>query len=495
MTVPTRPTPAVPPTTAGTLAEPLAASGRPSVPGSFGAFVSAARCAGRLVVQPRMGMSDPRAMRAGLAATRAADATTVGTLTLDSYTRVGDLAAARRALADDVPLNGYPLVTHGTAVTRSVLDGIQDHAFPVQVRHGSAAPQDIVAALVLAGLDATEGGPVSYCLPYGRTPLTASVDNWARACDLLSRTRDHGAEPHLETFGGCMMGQLCPPSLLVALSVLEALFFAQHGLRSVSLSYAQQTDPGQDEEAVHALRRLARGLLPDLDWHIVVYTYMGVYPRTPGGARLLLEESARLAVRTGAARLIVKTAAEAHRIPTVRENVAALEAAARAAEAETARALPTTAGPTPGPAAGPTPAPAARRSAGPVPDTGVHAEASALVQAVLEISPDLGRALPRAFERGYLDVPYCLHPDNAQRSRSYLDTDGRLRWSAIGAMPLGGITELAHAPRLTSGGLLTALRHVERRFDAAALDPSSTHRPLDAGHRPPARAALPEEGR
>ncbi|GGW08003.1 methylaspartate mutase [Streptomyces narbonensis] len=500
MTVPARrPAPAAPP--------------QPLPPGSFGAFVSAARAAGRLVVQPRMGMSDPRAMRAGLAATRAADATTVGTLTIDSYTRVGDQAAARRALADGVPLNGYPLVTYDPAVTRSVLDGIQDHTFPVQVRHGSAAPQDIVAALLLAGLDATEGGPVSYCLPYGRTPLTASVENWVRSCELLARTRDHGVEPHLETFGGCMMGQLCPPSLLVALSVLEALFFAQHGLRSVSLSYAQGTDPAQDEEALHALRRLADVLLPDLDRHIVVYTYMGVYPRTPDGARLLLEESARLAVRTGAARLIVKTAAEAHRIPTVRENAAALEAAARAAEAETAQAAaaraetaraeatqaaaaraaaaPAEAASRPG--AGE--AAASRLAVRPVPDTGIHAEASALVQAVLEISPDLGRALPLAFERGYLDVPYCLHPDNAQRTRSYLDTDGRLRWSAIGSMPLGGIVELAHEPRLTSGGLLSALRHVEQRFDAAALDPSPTHRPLGDGHRPPARAALLEEGR
>ncbi|MFF8835267.1 methylaspartate mutase [Streptomyces sp. NPDC015130] len=485
MTVPTRrPAPATP-----------AALPRPLPPGSFGAFVSAARAAGRLVVQPRMGMSDPRAMRAGLAATRAADATTVGTVTIDSYTRVGDQTAARRALADGVPLNGYPLVTYDTAVTRSVLDGIQDPTFPVQVRHGSAAPQDIVAALLRAGLDATEGGPVSYCLPYGRTPLTTSVDNWARTCELLARTRDHGAEPHLETFGGCMMGQLCPPSLLVALSVLEALFFAQHGLRSVSLSYAQGTDPAQDEEALHALRRLADVLLPDLDRHVVVYTYMGVYPRTPDGARLLLEESARLAVRTGAARLIVKTAAEAHRIPTVRENAAALEAAARAAEAEAASLRGLGTGTAPGSAVEPDTAPG-RTSAGRVPDTGIHAEASALVQAVLEISPDLGRALPVAFERGYLDVPYCLHPDNAQRTRSYLDSDGRLRWSAIGSMPLGGIVELGHEPRLTSSGLLSALRHVEQRFDATALDPSPAHRPLDDGHRPPTnRTALTEEGR
>ncbi len=128
------------------------------------------------------------------------------------------------------------------------------------------------------------------------------------------------------------MGQLCPPGLLVALSVLECMFFRQHGIRSVSLSYAQQTNAEQDAEAVLALRRLAAEWLPDVDWHIVIYTYMGVYPRTADGAALLLEEAARLAVRTGAARLIVKTVAEGYRIPTFAENVAALETAALAAD-------------------------------------------------------------------------------------------------------------------------------------------------------------------
>lgn len=116
-------------------------------PGSFGAFVARAHAAGRLVVQPRMGFADPARMRAGLAATGRVRATTVGTLTLDSYTRLNELAAARRALADGNALNGYPIVAHGPAVTRKVLDGIQGEHFPVQVRHGSAQPQHIIAAL------------------------------------------------------------------------------------------------------------------------------------------------------------------------------------------------------------------------------------------------------------------------------------------------------------------------------------------------------------
>jgi methylaspartate mutase epsilon subunit len=233
-----------------------------------------------------MGFGDWRRMRAGLERTRFAAATTVGTITLDSYTRVGRHDAARRALADGSPLNGYPIVAYPVDVTRALLGDVLDESFPVQVRHGSSRPQQIIRSLTAAGLDSTEGGPVSYCLPYGRTPLRESVDNWARGCELLARLAPPPRVPHLETFGGCMLGQLCPPSLLVAISVLEAVFFAQHGITSVSLSYAQQTDPAQDEDAIRALRRLAAEFLPArTDWHAVLYTYMGVYPASPGGRR------------------------------------------------------------------------------------------------------------------------------------------------------------------------------------------------------------------
>ncbi|HEX8768340.1 MAG TPA: hypothetical protein VF714_08215, partial [Jatrophihabitans sp.] len=411
---------------------------------SFGDVVARAHRAGQLVVQPRMGMSSPRAMRQGLLATRGAAATTVGTITLDSYTRIGASAEAAEAVALGMKLNGYPLVAHDLATTAGVLAGVMSPDFPVQIRHGSPCPEPIVAALMAAGLHATEGGPVSYCLPYSRMPLATATSNWARGCDLLAGLRGTGVEPHLESFGGCMLGQLCPPGLLIALSVLECLFFRQHGVHSISLSYAQQTNAEQDREAVLALHRLAGELMPDADSHIVLYAYMGVYPRTPAGADRLLTEAARLAVRTGAARLIVKTAAEAHRIPSIAENVAALEAAAAAAAAE--RLLP------------------APEEPG---DTGIYAEARALIEAVLDLDPDLGQALVKAFGKGYLDVPYCLHPDNAGRSRSYLDSAGWLHWSRIGSMPIADTLRSTGSTELTAVGLLAALSFVERKFDEA----------------------------
>ena len=409
----------------------------------FGQFVARAHGSGELVVQPRMGMSDPHHMRAGLLATKHAAATTVGTITVDSYTRLCDHAAARKALADGADLNGYPIVSHDAGTTRGVLAEVAAGDFPVQVRHGAARAQGIFAALVAAGLDATEGGPVSYCLPYSRTPLRDSVACWQQCCELLLMApRADRAEPHMETFGGCLLGQLCPPSLLIAVSVLEGLFFRQQGLRSISLSYAQQANSAQDEEAILALGRIAARLLPDVEWHIVLYTYMGVYPSTRRGALRLLRESAALATRTGAARLVVKTVAEAHRIPTIAENVAALETAAVAAAD-------------------------VRRPDVDVPDTGIHADACTLVEAVLDLDPDVGRALVRAFSLGYLDVPYCLHPDNPGRSRSYLDDQGKLWWSEVGSMPIRSTPAPGRAARMTSADLLMSLSYVQRTFDRA----------------------------
>ncbi|KAA2254457.1 methylaspartate mutase [Solihabitans fulvus] len=437
--------------------------------GSFAGFVRDARRRGNLVVQPRMGFSDPAEMRAGLLATKRARATAVGTVTLDSYTRVGDHDAVARALAEGLALNGYPIVDHDPATTDGVLAGVRDETFPVQVRHGSPLPESIFAALVSAGLDATEGGPVSYCLPYSRAPLKRAVRSWARCCERFATLADRGVEPHLESFGGCLLGQLCPPSLLLAMTVLEGMFFRQHGIRSMSLSFTQQTSAAQDEEALRGLHRLIDEYLSDVDSHVVLYAYMGVHPRTPAGSFRLLADATRLAVRGGAARLIVKTPAEAHRIPTIRENVAALEYAAEVAVD-----------------------PATRRLVGEsVADTGVHAEARALIEAVLDLHDDLGTALLLAFAAGYLDVPYCLHADNRGRARARVDGAGRLRWTAIGSMPIGHLVRPPRDAGVTSAELLSSLHYVERKYDRAALHAAPTRElrahELDAG---PGVAAL-----
>jgi methylaspartate mutase epsilon subunit len=403
---------------------------------------------GRLILQPRMGFSDARRMLAGMRSVKALPFPTIGTITVDSFTRTGHAAAAAGAVRRRQRLNGYPLLAFSAATNRRLVDAVQDTDHPVQVRHGTPLPAQLFRAIVDAGIRATEGGPVSYCLPYGRTPLARSIEEWSQSCRLFAALAETGDEPHLESFGGCLLGQLTPPALAVAICILEGLFFRGHGIRSVSLSYAQGTNAAQDTAAIAVLRELAAEQLGPRAWHVVLYTHMGLFPVTVAGARALVEDSARLAAATGCERLIVKTAVEAVAIPTAADSVRTLRWAAAAPRRGTdldGRLV------------------RAHYEA-------IHAEVRSLLEVVLNLSSDLGVALARAFERGYLDVPYCLHPDNVGRAVTYLDALGAVRWADPGLVPVGHAargTPRGRAP-LSSAELLAALRFCRERYDAGA---------------------------
>lgn len=382
-------------------------------PAAFGPFVESSAREGRIVFQPRMGFGEPHRMREGLAAVKSSRHPTVGTITLDAYTRVGDYITPRTVIEGQGDLNGYPILTHAPHITAALIEGIHDMTFPVQVRHGTALPERIFEQLVVLGLPATEGGPISYCLPYSRTPIPEAVSAWKEGCRILSQA---GPSAHIESFGGCMLGQLSPPSLLIAITLIEALFFREYGVRSVSLSLAQGTSDTQDVGSLIALRRLAAHYLGADDWHVVFYMYMGVFPNTYGGACNLIVDATKVGVAGGCHRIIVKTPSEAIEIPTVASNLDAIAlAATQAQETDETGDLNT---------------PAVQDHA-----QDCAAEAACIVDAVLALHDDIGTAIIRAFKRGMLDVPYCLHPDNPGVTRTLINADGELRWAKRGKIP------------------------------------------------------------
>ncbi|MCU1719023.1 methylaspartate mutase [Pseudomonas sp. 5P_3.1_Bac2] len=409
--------------------------------GYFQQFIENARDRTELVVQPRMGFGALSQMRAGLASVASLPCTAIGTITLDSYTRVGDYQSALQCLNSASPMNGFPIISHPLEAVRDMLEGIYCAQFPIQIRHGTAQPQQVFQRLAALGLDATEGGPVSYCMPYSRLPLARAVAAWAQSCQLLAGLTEHA---HIESFGGCLLGQLCPPSLLIAMTLLEALFFRQHGVLSVSLSYAQGTSLAQDLGALQALRELASEYLAGAHWHVVVYCYMGVFPSTDHGARRLIADSARLARSAACERLIVKTCAESRQIPSVADNLEALRLAAESAADETLIA--------------------AAKSTGYYQE--VLLEARRLIETVLNLHADIGAALIQAFARGWLDIPYCLHPDNPAKTTCRIDQKGALRWANTGRLPLprsssGSLND----PGISSAELLQMLHYTVNRYD------------------------------
>ncbi len=379
-------------------------------PGFFQQFIERQRKQGRLIAQPRMGFSGFDLMRNGLKKVKDLPGPTIGTITLDSYTRTGEFEKASHALLNGLTLNGYPIIAYGTKKNRELIHGILSPEFPIQVRHGSPLPFEIFQTIIDSGIDATEGGPISYCLPYGRIPLTKSIKSWNKSCELFAGFQNNA---HIESFGGCLLGQLCPPALLVTIVVLEGIFFQQHNINSISLSYAQGYNMEQDAGALKALRRLADLYLDKAKWHVVIYTFMGMFPENRTGARRLIEDSIKLALLTESERIIIKTISEAHHIPSIKDNIESLKMAL---------------------------------GAHPNPEKGSHSQiefhyetiyeqAKFLLDLTLNLSSSIDRSISLAFQKGYLDIPYCIHPDNKNIVRSNIHRNGIIEWAETGGIP------------------------------------------------------------
>lgn len=397
-----------------------------------------------ICLQPRMGFASMEAMTAGLHKVARLNPASICTITLDSFTRVGDFARADRAILDGSGLNGFPIVSHDLAQVRQMIDDVVgQYGKPVQVRHGSPKPEKIFRRLVDAGVTATEGGPISYCLPYGKVSIVETVNAWRASCAIFTEA---GPSAHIESFAGCMLGQLCDPSLLIALNILEGMFFRASGITSMSFSYAQGTSMVQDVAALRALNALVDTYLPDVRSHIVIYMFMGIFPSTLSGAAGLINECVQLAKIARAARIIVKTPVESERIPTLEENLASIDysyycsrfpdrAPVLMDEQETVR---------------------------------IQKDAQAIIESVLNAGPDLFTAIPRAFELGILDVPFCIHPNNAGQTGVGIDERGYLCWMKTGNL------QLHSAPRPSGGGkagsraLMKSLFYIRNKYDGRA---------------------------
>lgn len=407
----------------------------------FSSCVRKSKDADSLIIQPRMGFASPGLMREGLSSIKELNLNCFGTITLDSYTRIGDYNTQLSCLENNQELNGYPIVTHPINTTKSVLEGIIDENFPVQVRHGCPQPQDIFKRIVDIGLDSTEGGPVSYCLPYGRIPLEKSFIAWTEACRILA---DNSDQAHIESFGGCMLGQLCPPSMLIAIAILEGLYFYKLGVKSVSLSYAQGVSLIQDRAGLALLRKFAEMYLGDVDWHIVLYTYMGMFPRTESGAKKLIEDSAALAQLSSCERIIIKTILERQQIPTIQANLEAIEIVDSVIKnTERGKSLSMD----------------EMCSYDEIQD-----DIERLLDTVLNLHSDISKAILAAFKQGLLDIPYCLHPDNCGRALSVIDERGFLCWVKSGNLPIKNIRNDLNF-NLTSSELLNQIHYIANKYD------------------------------
>ncbi|MFC4029966.1 methylaspartate mutase [Streptomyces polygonati] len=381
----------------------------------------------RTLIQPRCGVGGHQEMLALLRALEDGARPGVLTVTIDSYTRLARFAAARRLLeADPSRLNGYPLVAHGWRRGRELDRAV---AVPLEIRHGSPDTQDLFAVAVASGITSFEGGGIAYNLPYSKdVPLTRSLRGWQNvdaACGELARD---GVIVDRELFG-TLTAVLVPPSISLAVTLLEAVSAARQGVRCISVAYPQGGEAHQDIAALRSIRELAHRYLPaSVRVYPVLHQFMGVFPRHPAAAGALIRYGGLVARLGRATKVINKTDQEAVGIPDAAANIRGVRTVARGLAD----------------AAGPVPLDESR--------VGeemywMQREVDELVGPVLE-----GDCLPddiaAAFRAGTLDIPFSASGHARSAVLPKRDAHGAIRYLDAGGLPFSAPTLRFHARRL-----------------------------------------------
>jgi len=248
-------------------------------------------------------------------------------LTIDSNTRLNDYATSKKMLRlseeNDVDmLNGYPLVNHGYRTTRKMITHFNK---PVSLRHGTPDARLLIETAIASGIFEIEGGPITYLLPYSKNfPLDKAFLYWKyveRVCANYSKLN----EPiNRESFGP-LTATLVPPAITIVIQLLEMLLSLEEGVKSFSVSFAQQGSMNQDIVTGAVLKKLAKHYAAEINCsdaaiHLVYHQWMGAFPMNKDYAEQLINMATVIASMVGADKIITKTREEASGIPTKEAN-------------------------------------------------------------------------------------------------------------------------------------------------------------------------------
>jgi len=362
-------------------------------------------------------------------------------LTIDSYTRHNQYDTATQLLRRSEEegknyLNGYPLISHGYELTRELYRDIDK---PISLRHGTPDARLLVEVAIASGIAEIEGGGLCYCLPYSEGfPLDRCVLYWQyvdRVCAVNSTDR---APIHRESFGP-LTATLVPPAIVLAIQIIEALLAAEQGVTSFAVSFGQTGSLIQDVATGRALRQLTRHYLDEFGFesvrsYLVYHQWMGQFPPRPEKAAALIAGSSVISNLISADKIVVKTRDEALGVPRAEVNAEAVE---------TVQYVLRTFG-------------CVEQLTSPLIDREaalIESEVRSILRAVFGMSGDaFWESVLRAFQLGYLDVPFSPHADNANKLISKRDANGSIRIFERGSVPISDEDTERERQLLTSRG-------------------------------------------
>lgn len=344
--------------------------------------------------------------------------------TIDSYTRHNRYEEASVGIKESRTqgrslLNGFPAVNHGVNVCRKVILSVNK---PVQVRHGTPDARLLTEITMAGGFTSNEGGGISYNIPYSKNiSLEKTIKDWQYCDRLVGMYEEAGVTLNREPFGP-LTGTLVPPSISIAVGIIESILAVEQGCKHITVGYGQGGNLVQDISALKTLKTLTKRYLRFLGYHgitvtTVMHQWMGGFPKDEAKAFGVISWGAATAVLGGATKVIVKTPHEAMGVPTMEANAQGLRATKQLINMLRDQNLTNT------------------HSVSEESEL-LEMEVESIVNTVQELGDgDFALGVVRAFETGVIDIPFAPSKYNANKVLPARDNDGAIRFLSTGNLP------------------------------------------------------------
>jgi methylaspartate mutase epsilon subunit len=329
-------------------------------------------------------------------------------------------------------LNGFPVPVHGVSGVRRIVDALK---LPFQLRAGGPDHRLTYEIALAGGATGVEGGFICYLFPYDKLTRPAdSVKNWQYVDRLCAWYFErHHISINREYFG-TLTANLIAPALAIAINIVQAILSVKQGVRSISLGYAEQGNRAQDIAAILSLEKLGNRYLakygfPDRRVTTVFHQFMAAFPKDEAKAEDLIYNSAVTAALARATKVMTKTPVEAAKIPSAQENAWGIAIAKRGLRA------------------------AAHQSCNwPLINFESHLierEVTEILNVIEELgNGSIARGAIRAFEEGYLDIPFSPNVHNHNEVVTLRDKAGAIRFAEFGKLPFSSAVKDFHRSRI-----------------------------------------------
>ena len=344
--------------------------------------------------------------------------------TIDAYTRQNRYEEGERGIEESKKagrslMNGFPAVNWGVANCRKVVESVK---LPLQARHGTPDARLLSEIIHAGGYTSNEGGGISYNVPYAKAvSIENSLAFWQYADRLVGFYEENGVHLNREPFGP-LTGTLVPPSMAIAVGIIEALLAAEQGVKSITVGYGMCGNMMQDVAAVISLRELTKEYMETYGYKDVYVTtvfhqWMGGFPPDESRAYGLISLGSTIAALSGATKVIVKTPHEAFGIPTKEANAGGIKATKMVLNLLRGQRYPSCDG--------------LKQEV-----ELIKAETKCIMNETFRLgSGDLFQGAVKAFEAGVLDIPFAPSKYNAGKAMPARDDNGAIRYLMTGNIP------------------------------------------------------------